>query len=215
MFYFSTLAGEMSSVERSDKGGYTEHLMKLETNSSDLDSISDRMEIDETNEFGGEYYSDESTSSIPSEKLKLVHLDGINQLVNEGRNSDSSTNVAGNSANVLQGKSLNALNSAAENDNRFQTLQHVQDTHHGIEFVHVSRDVKQQICKKNFKVPTTPSSLNLTCDATTCDVDPPVAELVSGNILHLFVFQCGKLLIISGIGWHGYPIDSVDNRHNG
>lgn len=177
MFYFSPLAGEMSSVERTDKEGYTEHLMKFETNSSDLDSISDRMEIDETNEFCGEYYSDESTSSIPSEKLNLVHLDGINQIVNEGRNSDSYTNLAGNSDNVLQVKSLNALNSVAENG----------DTHHGIEFVNVSRDVKQQICKKNFQVPTTPSSLNLTCDATTCDIDTPVAELVSGNIfIYLF-----------------------------
>lgn len=178
MFYFSPLAGEMSSVERTDEGGYTEHLMKLETNSSDLDSISDRMETDETNEFGGEYYSDESTSSIPSEKLKLVQLDGINQLVNEGRNSDSYTNVAGNSDIVLQVKSLNALNSFAENG----------DTH-GIEFVNVSRDVKQKICKKIFQVPTTPSLLNFTCDATTCDVDTPVAELVSGNIVIYLIFN--------------------------
>lgn len=172
MFYFSPLAGETSSVERIDKGGYTEHLMKLETNTSDLDSISDRVAIDETNEFGGEYYSDESTSSITSEKL-----DGINHLVNKGRNSDSYTNVAGNSDNVLQVKSLYALNSVAENG----------DTHHCIEFVNVSRDVKQQLCKKNFQVPTTPSSLNLTCDVTTCDIDTPVAELVSGNIfIYLF-----------------------------
>lgn len=171
----------MSSVERTDKGEYKEHLMKLETYSSDLDSTSDRMEIDESNEFSEEFNSDESTSLIPSEKLELVHRDDMNQLVNGGRNSDSSAKVPVNCDNVLQVKSLNALNSVAENDITFKTLQ-VQDTYQDIEFVHVPGDVKQQISKKNSEVPTTPSFSNLMRDATTCEDDSPAAEHVSGNI---------------------------------
>lgn len=177
----------MSSVERTDKGEYTEHLMKLETYSSDLDSTSDRMEIDETNEFSEEFNSDESTSLIPSENLELVHRDDMNELVNGGRNGDSSANVPVNCDDVLQVKSLNALNaleclnSVAENDITFKTIQ-VQDTSQDIEFVHVPGDVKQQISKKNSEVPTTPSFSNLTCNATTCEDDSPAAEHVSGKI---------------------------------